>query len=211
MNMLSRVCLLSLVLLSGCGGTDPDKASRLVDLTISAGLLTPTFSSMVGGYSATVGEDVESITVTATAADSDTLVWINGQEAEERQTSRIVSLALGKNTITIKTFYIDYSTVYESGEKTYVVVVTRQEGSWSVGGSVSGLAGVLGLQNNGSDELVLTDDGPFAFAVPLPNADSYDVIVTAQPVGQTCSVTNAQGAISGAAVSDIAVECINTP
>lgn len=211
MNMLFRVFLLSLVLLSGCGGTDPDKASRLIDLTISAGLLTPTFSSKVGGYAATVGEDVESITVTATAADSDTLVRINSLVAEQRQTSRIVSLAMGRNTITIKTIYIDYGGSISDNEKTYVVVVTRQEGSWSVGGSVSGLTGVLSLQNNGSDELVLTDDGPFAFAVPLPNADSYDVIVTAQPAGQTCSVTNAQGAISGAAVSDIAVECINAP
>jgi hypothetical protein len=209
MNMLSRVCLVALVLLSGCDNTDPDKASRLVNLTLSQGVLTPDFSSNVTSYTALVGQDVESVTVTVTAADSDTVVFINGTEVSPNQGSHEIPLNLGSNTITIYSFYVDYAT--QPGEKTYVVVVTRQAGSWSVGGTLSGLSGVLALENNGTDELVLTGDGPFAFAAPLPDGDSYDVIVTAQPAGQTCNITNAQGAITGAAVSNIAVECLNTP
>lgn len=31
----------------------------------------------------------------------------------------------------------------------------------------------------------ITDDGPFAFALALLDGDSYDVIITSQPAGQT--------------------------
>jgi hypothetical protein len=209
MTIIIRLCLLSLVLLSGCGGTDPEKASRLVDLTLSQGLLIPTFSSYIGAYTASVGEDVDSITVTVTAADSETHVLINGVEVSPNQGSSTIPLNLGANTVTVFAFYYDYGSL--PGEQTYVLVVTRQAGSWSVGGTVSGLTGVLGLQNNGVDALVLTEDGPFSFAIPLPDADSYDIIVTAQPVGQTCSIANAQGAVAGAAIDNITVNCINTP
>jgi hypothetical protein len=136
-------------------------------------------------------------------------VLINGVEVSPNQGSRSIPLNLGANTITVNSFYVDFATT--PGEQTYVLIVTRQAGSWSVGGTVTGLAGVLGLQNNGTDERLLTLNGPFTFAVPLPDGDSYDIVVTDQPAGQTCSVTNARGAVSGGAVSDIAVECINTP
>lgn len=209
MTKIFRLCLLSLLLVSGCGGTDPEKASRLVDLTLSHGLLTPSFSSKIGSYTATVGEDVDSITVTVSAADLDTFVLINGVEVSPVQGSRTISLSLGANTITINTFYYEYPSM--PGEQKYVVIVTRQAGSWSVGGTVSGLTGVLSLENNGDDELVLTDDGPFAFALPLLDGDSYDVIITSQPAGQTCDVVNPQGAVTGAAVSNITVTCVDTP
>jgi hypothetical protein len=205
----SRIALLSLFLLAACDPYyDEDTVSQLSDLTLSAGQLNPPFSSTVHVYTAVVGEDVDAITVSAVAADSYAVLKINDVELGSDQGSAVVPLNLGRNTIKVYVMlwvYSEYDTWLNS------VIVTRQAGSWSVGGTVSGLTGVLSLQNNGGDELVLTGDGPFAFAVPLPDGDSYDIIVTAQPAGQTCSITNAQGAVAGAAIDNIAVTCINTP
>ena len=136
------------------------------------------------------------------------MVKINEVFLNEPSGSLDVPLNLGANTITVA---VTAFKNYDTKTRNDVVIVTRQARSWSVGGTVSGLTGVLSLQNNVVDELVLTDDGPFAFALPLLDGDSYDVIITAQPTGQTCNVVNAQGAVTGAAISDVTVTCVDTP
>ena len=78
---------------------------------------------------------------------------------------------------------------------------------FTIGGSVAGLSGNLVLENNGEDDLELSEDGTFAFATALDNGDSYDVTVGAQPDGQTCPVRNGSGTVSGADVTDVTVEC----
>ncbi len=81
---------------------------------------------------------------------------------------------------------------------------------YSVGGTVSGLTGIgLALQNNGTDTFVVTADGPFTFATELLDTVAYVVTVSAQPTGQTCSVTNGSGAIAAADVSNVAVACVD--
>jgi hypothetical protein len=207
-TQFTRLCWLGLVLLSGCDSGISEQDTSLADLTLSAGQLKPAFSSRINSYTALVGEDVSVITVTVAAAESYTLVKINDVFLNSSSGSLDVPLNLGANTVTVEvTAFKNYDT--KTGRT--VVIVTRQAGSWSVGGTVSGLTGVLSLQNNGGDELVLTGDGPFAFAVPLPDGDSYDVIIAAQPTGQTCNLLNAQGAVNSAAISNITVICIDTP
>jgi hypothetical protein len=210
MTLIARICLLALVLLSGCSSYDPETSANLADLALSAGQLDPDFSSKTTIYSALVGEDVDSITVTVTATDSDAIVFINSVEVSSNKGSLDVPLALGSNTINVNVLYI-LGTI--STTKVYVVVVTRQAGAWSVGGTASGLNvnGVLGLQNNGADDLALTAGGPFTFVTPVADGEPYDVTVSGQPVGQACTVMNGQGTINGAAVTDIAVVCVNTP
>lgn len=83
-------------------------------------------------------------------------------------------------------------------------------GSFTVGGSVSGLVGSgLVLQNNGGDDLAVAADGSFTFATPLPDTSTYDVTVATQPSNpaQVCSVTNGSGTIAGADVTDVEVTC----
>jgi hypothetical protein len=208
MSRFTRLCLLGLVLLSGCDSGITEQDTSLANLSLSAGQLTPDFTSRITSYTALVGEDVASITVNAVAAESYTLVKINNILLDGSSGAVDVPLDLGANTITVA---VSAFKNYDIKTKNYVVVVTRQAGSWSVGGTLSGLTGVLSLQNNGSDDLVLTGDGPFAFATPLPDGDSYDVIVSGQPKAQTCNVANGQGAIAGAAISNISVVCVNTP
>ena len=95
-----------------------------------------------------------------------------------------------------------------SGADVTNVQVDCVDASFSVGGTVSGLTGAgLVLQNNGGDDLAVGADGPFQFSTPVPDGDPYDVTVSVQPTGQTCSVTNGSGTVSGADVTDVVVDC----
>jgi len=79
---------------------------------------------------------------------------------------------------------------------------------YAVGGAVSGLTGTgLVLQNNGTDDLTVAADGSFTFATKLLDGTNYSVIVSTQPIGQTCSVTNGSGTIAAADVTNVAVAC----
>ncbi len=82
--------------------------------------------------------------------------------------------------------------------------------NYTVGGTVSGLAGTLVLENNGSDALTLNADGAFAFSTPLPQGSTYLVTVQTQPANQTCTVSNNSGIINGADITNIGVTCVTT-
>jgi hypothetical protein len=78
---------------------------------------------------------------------------------------------------------------------------------FSAGGTVSGLAGTLVLQNNGGDTLTLGANGPFTFATPVAEGGTYSVTVQTQPVDQTCTISDASGPIGGSNVTNIDVTC----
>jgi len=82
--------------------------------------------------------------------------------------------------------------------------------TFTVGGTVSGLAGVgCVLRNNGGDDLVLNANGPFTFPTRLPAGANYSATVFHHPNGptQTCTVTSGNGTVGNAHVSGIAVSC----
>ncbi|MGJ7612453.1 MULTISPECIES: NHL repeat-containing protein [unclassified Variovorax] len=76
----------------------------------------------------------------------------------------------------------------------------------SIGGTVTGLAGHLVLQNNAGDDLKLSADGKFTFATTLVEGSGYKVSVRTQPLWQFCTVTKDTGTAS-ADVSDVTVAC----
>jgi hypothetical protein len=84
----------------------------------------------------------------------------------------------------------------------------------TIGGNISGLAtgSTVVLQNNSSDALTLTSNGPFTFATGLTSGEIYSVSVLTQPVGQTCSVANGSGTADsiGDPVTNVAVTCANS-
>ena len=82
-------------------------------------------------------------------------------------------------------------------------------GTYTVGGTVSGLNGTVVLQNNGGDDLTITQNGALTFATALANSSAYNVTVMTQPSVQTCTVANGSGTISGANVTNVAVTCSN--
>ncbi len=86
--------------------------------------------------------------------------------------------------------------------------------AYTVGGSVSGLAGTgLVLQNNAADDKAIGADGAFTFAVSLANSVNYAVTVKSQPSNpaQTCTVNSGSGTMASTNISNVAVICsINT-
>jgi hypothetical protein len=83
--------------------------------------------------------------------------------------------------------------------------------SYTIDGNISGLTGTgLVLQNNGGNNLSVTGNGSVNFTTQLPTSSTYVVTVLTQPSGQTCTVTNGNGIVNNANVTNIVVSCSNT-
>ena len=83
--------------------------------------------------------------------------------------------------------------------------------TYTIGGSVSGLAGSgLLLKLNGGTALPVAADGAFAFPDSLIAGTAYVVTIGAQPSNpaQTCGIANASGTIGSANVTNVAVTCV---
>ena len=84
----------------------------------------------------------------------------------------------------------------------------------TIGGTVSGLdaGGSVVLQDNGTDNLTVTTNGPFSFATTIAGDGAFDVTVLTQPAGQTCAVANGSGLVDTGSdsVSSVAVTCATT-
>ena len=91
------------------------------------------------------------------------------------------------------------------------VVVTCTTLTYTIGGTVSGLAGTgLALQDNGGDTLPIIANGGFKFASSIASGATYTVTVSAQPTTpwQTCSVTPGTGTGTATAdISNVQVSC----
>ena len=82
---------------------------------------------------------------------------------------------------------------------------------YTVGGQTHGLTTgeTLVIQNNGGDNLILTNDTPFTFSNPLPNGSTYEVTILTQPQNLTCSLSNSTGSgtINNANVTNVTITC----
>jgi Putative esterase len=87
---------------------------------------------------------------------------------------------------------------------------TGNTGTYSVGGTASGLTGAAVLQDNGGDNLSVSASGPFTFPALLAGGAAYSVTVLSSPAGQSCTVTNGSGTIAAANVTNVAVACTTT-
>lgn len=91
------------------------------------------------------------------------------------------------------------------------IAVRSPDPTYTIGGTVSGLAGSgLVLQNNGDDDLDITASGSFAFATALADGSAYAVTILSQPTSpdQTCTVSNGSGTLSGGNVATVSVACV---
>jgi hypothetical protein len=79
---------------------------------------------------------------------------------------------------------------------------------YRIGGTVTGLAGTIVLQNNGSDDLSVMSSGSFTFATTVRRGNNYDVTIRTQPQDQVCTVANASG-VAAADVGNVLVNCID--
>lgn len=84
--------------------------------------------------------------------------------------------------------------------------------TYTVGGVLAGLpaGATIVLQNNGGNDLSLVADGSFAFSSSLSSGAAYSVSVGTTPAGQTCLVSNGNGTVAAANVTQVAVVCSYT-
>jgi len=97
-----------------------------------------------------------------------------------------------------------------SGANVDNVKVICSTHSHKVGGSVADLTGDdLVLQNNGADDILITENGAFIFPAEVAEHAGYDVTVLSQPVNlsQTCIVTNGSGMMDEIDINDVEVFC----
>jgi hypothetical protein len=93
------------------------------------------------------------------------------------------------------------------------IAITCTTVDFSIGGTVKGLhqgpgsgEGLI-LQNNGSETLLIVDDGPFIFAIPIPSGQQYAITIAAQPTDRGCIVSNGAGTVTDHDVTDAEVAC----
>ena len=94
--------------------------ANLSGLAISAGSLSPAFSSSVYSYTASVGTAVASMTVTPTTADSNATVTVNGTAVTSGSASSSIALNYGNTTLNIMITASDHVST-----QTYALIVTR--------------------------------------------------------------------------------------
>jgi len=89
------------------------------------------------------------------------------------------------------------------------VVVNCATNKFTVGGTITGLAGTVVLQNNAGDNLTINANSNFAFGTPIVSGGAYAVTVLTQPgtPSQTCTVTSGSGTVGATNVTSVAVAC----
>jgi hypothetical protein len=80
--------------------------------------------------------------------------------------------------------------------------------AYTIGGTATGLTGSLTLRNNiNAETRVVSAAGSFLFSTPVTQGLPYEVVITAQPTGQTCTLSNGSGLVGTANVTNITVNC----
>jgi hypothetical protein len=96
------------------------------------------------------------------------------------------------------------------GANVTTVAVNCTTSTFLVGGTITGLAGTVVLQNNGGDTQTISVNGSFAFPAPIASGGTYAVTVQSQPgtPSQTCTVTQGSGSITNADVNNVSITCV---
>ena len=114
----------TVVIAANDSSTDP----TLSQLTLSAGTLSPPFSSTTTRYSADLGYGIERVTISPIVnSDNSDLAFLDGSnidllDASSSEDGHQVELEVGANTVNIRVTAEDKVTI-----KTYTVVLTRQK------------------------------------------------------------------------------------
>jgi sugar lactone lactonase YvrE len=91
-------------------------------------------------------------------------------------------------------------------------VVTCATLTHRVGGSIIGLTHDGLVLANGADTLpVAASDNAFMLPSPVAEGSSYDVVVRAQPVGQSCAVTGGRGQMGSTDAVSVQIRCSAQP
>jgi len=202
------VALLCATFLAGCGGgSNDDTSSGGANTTPPLPVSTYTVGGTVSGLAGTGlvlrdnGADNLAVSAsgsfkfaTALASGTSYSVTIFTQPASPSQTCATTS-----NSGTL------------SASNVTNVTVTCTTNTYKVGGSISGLQGTgLVLQDNNGDNLTVAAGASiFTFGTAVASGAPYSVTVLTQPStpAETCSVTNASGAVAATDVTTVQLSC----
>lgn len=194
---LTALGALGTLAVAACGGGSGTSASAnaaLAGLSLSAGTLSPDFSSDTLNYTAAVANGVATLTLTPTAADSGASLRVNGSGTASGATTGALALAVGANTVSIVVTAADGSST-----RTYTVVVTRAAASASSDASLANLVLSAGTLSPAFAA------GTLSYSADVANSSStLSVIATASQAGAGITV-NGVAVTSGVASSPLSL------
>lgn len=155
--------------------------ANLTNLVLSAGTLSPGFTSSTTSYSETVANNVATIGVTAVASHPNATIKVNGIPVASGSASGNIALTVGSNTITTEVTAEDGNTI-----KTYTVTVNRLPSNDASLAGLSTSAGAL--------------SPAFASATTLYNVAVPNLTTTAT-IRATAAEANADITINGNAIA----------
>jgi gliding motility-associated-like protein len=164
--------------------------ATLAGLAVSAGALSPGFTSVNGVYTLTVPNASNSITITPTQNNANASITVNNVAVTSGSASQAIPLAVGTNTIIV-------SVTAENGStKPYTITVTRQASS------DAGLAGLM-LSSGSLNPTFAT--GTTNYTASVGNALT-SITLTPTVSDATAAITvNGSPVTSGTASSPIAL------
>ncbi|MFC5470135.1 cadherin-like beta sandwich domain-containing protein [Cohnella suwonensis] len=135
----------------------------LSGLSLSIGTVSPSFSASTTSYTVNVDNEITSLTVTPTVADSSARVTVNGQTVTSGSASSSIHLSEGSNTIPIEVTARDGTT-----KKTYSVTVKVAPVTYYISTVAgTGTGDPIDLGDHG-------DGGPAVSAQVLPGGVAVD-------------------------------------
>ncbi len=164
----------------------------------------PVFTPGSGDYAAG-----QSVTVTTATPGAAIYYTMDGTEPE-CGSSLVYSSAIGVNVNTTVKAIACRSDLPASpiAQAKYNIGVGVQ---YQISGTISGLTQAgLSLTNSATGETLVAvalGSTGFLFANKVNNNTAYEITVSSQPTGQTCSVANGTGTIASADVTNVAISC----
>ena len=162
--------------------------------TISANT-TVTATCAAGGYAISVATTGLAGTLVLQDSPTDLLTFINNNT----QTFSTTYASGASYSVNVKSQPIGQTCTLSSnasGTITSNITVTATcTNQYTIGVTVTGLAGTLILQDGGKDTLTFTQNGTKNFAKLYTTGQSYAVVINSQPSGQTCTLSTNSGGI----------------
>jgi len=192
-RMWAALCLLAMLGLSACpGGGHSGTATYTIGGTVSGLTGTGLVLADNGGDDLPVAANGTFTFATALARGGAYLVTVATLPTNPAQTCAVTS---GSGTA--------------MANVTSVVVTCAAAPTYTIGGSVSGLAGTgLTLEDNGGNNLAVSANGAFTFTTAIASGAAYKITVATEPSNptQSCVVSNGSGTAT-ANVTNVAVAC----
>lgn len=90
------------------------------------------------------------------------------------------------------------------------ILITCSLNSYRVGGSISGLAGELVIEDGDGNSTTISEDGTYYLDELLGFGLDYNIKISSQPANQICSISNENGTIE-IDVSNVNIVCVDLP